>query len=814
MNNFNSNFPADFPHPPTATPSGSRLRCETWLGTVSLCFAASALAAEALPEQTAAEADVVLEKVIVTDKFPSVKNLGASEMEADILESKRAAVSDTAKLLEDTPGVSLYGAGGVSSLPVIHGMNDDRVKIDINGMTLTSACANHMNPPLSYIDRSNIGKITILTGVTPVSLGGDSIGGTISVQTPEPVFAEPGKDILLDGAVSSFYRSNGDAFGGSIAAGVATQNVRLDYTGSHTESMNYNDGNGQIVNSTAYVNQNHSAALSFKSDNHLVVVRGGQQHMPYQLFPNQRMDLTNNDSIFGNIMHKGSFDWGTLESKFYFESTQHSMDIGDDKHNRYLDGTPAGGGFAFPNDRMPMETRGRNLGYKILAEIPYGKRDTFRIGNEYHANKLNDYWPAVHNDPGPANPTPNPAYWMMAPQNYINLNNAEKERVAFFGEWEARWNEQWKSLLGLRYEHTSTDTGNVSPYNPNLLGTNGNLANNPDPAGAKLALTAANAFNARDKGRTNDTFDVTALVQFTPNDMSQYELGYARKNRTPNLYERYVWGARKMDMAMIGWFGDGNGYVGNMDLTEETAHTVSLTAAFHEPQNNLWEVNVTPYFTYVNNFIDADRCLVNTNPARDANGCRTAATSYTGGPTINNLTVDNQYVYLQYANHDARLWGMDVSGRTRLYKDQTLGEFAAHTTMSYVRGERMDGGNLYHMMPFNMKLSLDHRLSSWQSALEMQFVDGKSHVQQIRNEVQTPSYILLNARTGYEWGNFRLDVGLDNVLDKQYFHPLAGSYLGDRYGMNPTAAPNVTVPWGRNVPGMGRSAFVGVTIKY
>lgn len=52
--------------------------------------------------------DVVLEKLIVTDKFPSVQNLGTSEMEADILESKRAAVSDTAKLLEDTPGVSRW----------------------------------------------------------------------------------------------------------------------------------------------------------------------------------------------------------------------------------------------------------------------------------------------------------------------------------------------------------------------------------------------------------------------------------------------------------------------------------------------------------------------------------------------------------------------------------------------------------------------------------------------------------------------------------------------------------------------------------
>jgi len=713
--------------------------------------------------------EVVLEKVIVTDKFPSVKALNASEMEADILTSKRAAVSDTAKLLEDTPGVSLYGAGGVSSLPVIHGLNDDRVKIDINGMTLTSACANHMNPPLSYIDRSNIGKITILTGVTPVSLGGDSIGGTISVQTPEPVFAEPGKDILLDGNVSSFYRSNGDAFGGSIGAGVASENVRLDYTGSHTESMNYNDGNGRIVESSAYENQNHSAALSFKKDNHLLVIRGGQQHMPFQGFPNQRMDLTNNDSIFGNIMHKGRFGWGTLESKFYYESTQHSMNIEEDKQTQNF-------GAGNVNNRMPMETRGRNLGYKIQAEIPFNQRDTFRIGNEYHANKINDWWPSV--DPAGA------GMYMMGPEDYLNIHNGERERVGTFAEWEANWSAQWKSILGLRYDHTTTDTGDVQPYNPNLLMGAGVM-------GAGTALNAANAFNARGHERNNDTFDVTALLQFTPNDMSQYEFGYARKNRAPNLYERYTWGKRAMDMAMIGWHGDGNGYIGNLDLTEETAHTVSMTAAFHEPKNNLWEFNATPYFTYVNNFIDADLCPALLGcPAQPATGFR----------------------YLQYANHDARLWGVDVSGRSRLYKDKTLGEFATHTTMSYVRGERMDGGNLYHMMPFNMKLSLDHRLNSWQSAVEMQFVDGKDDVQAIRNETTTPSYILLNARTGYEWGKVRIDVGLDNVLDKQYYHPLAGAYLGDRFGMNPSSATQV--PWGRNVPGMGRSAFVGLTIKY
>ena len=759
------------------------------IGVLPLCLAASAIAAEN-PQHQAVDDATVLEKVIVTDKFPSVKALNTSEMETDILTSKRAAVSDTAKLLEETPGVSLYGAGGVSSLPAIHGLNDDRVKIDINGMTLTSACANHMNPPLSYIDRSNIGKITILTGVSPVSLSGDSIGGTISVKTPEPVFAEPGKDILLDGSLSGFYRSNGDAFGGSIAAGIANQHARLEYTGSHTESMNYNDGNGQIVKSTAYENQNHSAALSFKTDNHLVVIRGGQQHIPFQGFPNQRMDLTNNDSNFGNIMHKGTFDWGTLESKFYYENTSHSMNMSSDDRQY---GTPSAPDSV--NRYMPMETRGRNLGYKIMAELPFNERDTVRVGNEFHSQRLNDFWPPVHTNT--TVPTSGLSmmdsmmgsmmYFMMAPETFYNIHDGTRDRVGTFAEWEANWSPEWRTLLGLRYDHVNTDTGTVQSYNPNNFGAMG-MAMGPTPQ------DFANAFNARDHERNFDMFDVTALLQYTPNDMSQFELGFARKNRAPNLYELYTWSPRGMDMAMIGWFGDGNGYVGNMDLTEETANTVSFTAAFHEPKNNLWEISATPYFTYINNFVDADRCPT-------ASGCLGIKQPTTG------------FYYLQFANHDARLWGMDVSGRAQLYKDKNIGEFGARTIMSYVRGERMDGGNLYHMMPFNLKLSLDHRLHDWQSTIEMQFVDGKEHVQAIRNETTTPAYILLNARTGYQWGPVRLDVGLDNVLDKQYYHPLAGAYLGGGWGMSPSNAA-FTPAWGNNVPGMGRSAFVGVTIKY
>lgn len=754
-----------------------------------LCFSPLVLADEATSPSDSA---VTLPPVVVTGEYPATTSFNTSELDEGHVINKRSAVSDTAQLLEDVPGISLYGAGGVSSLPVMHGLNDDRVKVEVNGMSITSACANHMNPPLAYIDRSNVGKITVMTGITPVSMGGDSIGGTIVVDSADPVFAEPGKDILLNGSLSSFYRSNGDAFGGSISAGVANQNARLDYTGSHTERGNYQDGNGDTVQSSAYENQNHAATLSFKYDNHLLVIRGGQQHIPFQNFPNQRMDMTNNDSIFGNIRYKGAYDWGKLDGRFYIESTQHSMDIAADKQKL---------AFAPPNNLMPMETSGRNLGYKVQVEIPLNNRDTLRVGNEYHHSRINDYWPPVHtNTTRPMMPGMMPGmgnmmsamYWMMAPENYLNIYNGERERIGTFAEWAANWSPEWKTSLGLRYDHTNTDTGDVQPYNPNLLG--GAMA-----AGAGLNLRAANAFNARDRERDTDTIDVTALVQFTPNDMSQYEFGYARKNRAPNLYERYTWGRRNMDMAMNGWFGDGNGYIGNMDLDPETAHTVSFTASFADPKQGLWDFKATPYFTYVEDFIDADRCPPNLGGA-----CATPG----------NQTATDQFVYLQYANHNARLWGIDVSGNATLYRNNNFGDFTAHAVMSYVRGERMDGGNLYHMMPFNTKLTFEHKFGGWQSALEMQFVDRKDDVQAIRNELETPAYVLLNARTSYTWEHVRFDVGLDNVLDKQYYHPLAGAYIGDRFGMNPTGDASNTVPFGRNVAAIGRSVYVGMNVKF
>ena len=156
--------------------------------------------------------------------------------------SRQCDPSDSASLLQGLPGVSLSGAGGVSSLPVIRGLADDRLRIKIDGMDLISACSNHMNPPLSYITPDRINELQVYPGISPVSVGGDSIGGTILAGSSTPDFATDLDEILTKGEIGFFYRSNGDARGANLSASMATQNFSLKYSGSTAKANNYDVG--------------------------------------------------------------------------------------------------------------------------------------------------------------------------------------------------------------------------------------------------------------------------------------------------------------------------------------------------------------------------------------------------------------------------------------------------------------------------------------------------------------------------------------------------------------------------------------------
>ncbi len=672
--------------------------------------------------------------------------------------------NDTAKLLEDEPGLNFYNAGGVSSLPVIHGLADDRLRIKVDGMDLISSCANHMNPPLSYIDPSNVTVIKVFAGITPVSLGGDSIGGTIIVNSATPEFAQAGQGVLLKGQATSFYRSNNDARGVNLSATVAGESLSMRYTGSTVEANNYRAGGnfkaaglaapdrgwlaGDVVGSSSYKSENHALAFGLRHENHLFDLKLGVQNIPYQGFPNQRMDMTGNDSKQINLGYRGQYQWGDLEARVYHENTRHSMQFGADKQYWYGSGNVAG---------MPMDTKGKNTGLSVKGDIKISQRDSLRIGAEYQRYRLDDWW----------NPVANSA--MMSPDPFVNINNGQRDRYDVFAEWEAKWSQQWLSQLGLRSSTVQMDAGSVQGYNQSY---------------------AVQTFNTADHKKTDNNIDLTALGRYTPDASQTYEAGYAMKTRFPNVYERYTWSTTSsMVLNMNNWVGDGNGYVGNLNLKPEVAHTFSATADWHDASQQSWRVKATPYYTYVDNYIDAVGC-----------------------PSPACATRGDGFVNLTLANQSARLFGIDVSGKMALVQGGALGSLNAKGLLNYVNGKNMTtGDHLYNIMPLNAKLALEHQKGGWTNVLEAKLVDAKEDVQAVRKELKTAGYTLLNLYSSYEWKYVRFDIGVENLLNKYYAYPLGGAYLGQ----GATMMSNGMAPqYGTSLPGMGRSVNTSLTLKF
>src|SRR5690606_11293349 len=212
---------------------------------------------------------------------------------------------------------------------------------------------------------------------------------------------------------------------------------------------------------------------------------------------------------------------------------------------------------------MPMNTKSIEKSFKLKVTKDINSSNILSAGFDMNLFNLDDWWSPVSGS------------MMMSPNIYQSINDGKRNRFALYIENETFWTRKLSSIVGLRGELVKMETGNVTGYNS----TN----NLPADAGD---------FNSKDKKKSDENIDATAVSKYQYNDNLDLELGIARKNRSPNMYERYAWagsvtdpassGPTRMDMRMINWFGDGNGYVGNLALKPETAHTISASAKMHD----------------------------------------------------------------------------------------------------------------------------------------------------------------------------------------------------------------------------------------
>ncbi|QEO17469.1 TonB-dependent receptor [Acetobacter vaccinii] len=687
--------------------------------------------------------------------------LNASSPNAASRRMSSLSSPDSASLFRDQPGFSSYAGGRLANLPVLNGMADDRVATFVDGVRISPACPNHMNPALSYIDPQSVQTATSVAGLTPVSSGGDSLGGSIIVERAPPRFARHGK-ILFTGSASGTYRSNGSGYAAHGDMTVANDMFSLRYNASYAEAGNYSAGGGfGPVPSTEYLTYSHDITFGMHKGNHLLALTFSQQDTPREGFPNQYMDMTNNRSTGVNGKYTGTFDWGELEATGYWRRVSHAMNMLADK-----------GGHSATTG-MPMNDESRTAGYAIKATIPLARAHTLRLGSSFDHEGLNDWWPPLAGSS------------MMGPDTFHTLNDAHRDRLGHFAEWEARWTPRLSTLLGLRNDVVMMNTGNVSPYSWMSSSMSGMsmMSGMGGMSGLSTDGAAAKAFNARPHGRTDVNFDVTAMLRWKTTDSLTIEAGYARKSRAPNLYERYAWGRSSMATTMIGWFGDGNGYVGNLDLKSEVANTASVTFDWHDPSlANRWQLKVQPYYTYAHNYINVQRI----------------------GSLANSMNHLNGYV-LQFVNHNAQMYGINASGRYALWDSAHYGRGEVTGVLNWVRGQDMvSHSGLYQQMPLNGTLALNETVGPWTGRVELNLVKAKSTVDWVRNEARTPGYALLNLAGSYKWRMLTLNAGIDNIFNQRYYMPLGGLLVMTEKSTGQHIA----------LPGMGRSFNVSLTATF
>lgn len=639
------------------------------------------------------------------------------------------------------PGVSLRQSGALDGSPVLHGLGDERTRVVVDGVTGENTCPNHMNPLLSEVSMAEAATVRVVPGITPVSIGGDSLGGTIEVDAPAPVFAGAPQKAFEQGSATGFYRANGEYYGGSVAEWAATRRLAMGYTGTWSTNDDYTGGSGHRVTSTYAQTTGHTLTLAAQGARDLATIEGGYVHTPYEGFVNQQMDLVRDVSERVNAHYRRTFARGTFDARANWRGAWHSMNVGRDK-------------LTFPMPMwMPMNTHGREMGYSVKLELPAGARHTFRAGNDLNRFRLDDIWPPV------AGTAP-----MMGPNAFVNIDDGRRMRLGTYIEAASRWSAAWTTLLGVRNDTVWTNAGPVSGYS------------------GMYAADAA-AFNAAHRAHTDPDLDATAQAQWTPNAACIVDFGYARKTRAPSLYERYAWSTSWMSSGMIGWFGDGNYYVGNLALQPETAHTVSGAVRWMSRGDRAWELKAVPFVTAINNFIDVD----------------TLATRMYGNST---------FAQLQFANHNARIYGGDLSGSAELWRSIRGGTGTLSGVAAWLHGERTDSSTpLYQMMPLNVRVNFDESLNELSAGIGLEAVDRKRNVDPRRYEQPTPGYALLNLHATYRKGAFEASGGADNLLNKAYELPLGGVNMDDfMAGMRMGTIKPVT--------GRGRSAFFNLTARF
>jgi len=663
---------------------------------------------------------------------------------------------DAADLLKSTPGANVNKNGPVTGIVQYRGMYGSRVNVQVDGLNIAPAGPNWMDPPLSHVAPLQLESIKVIRGISPVSAGAESIGGSVQAKTASLPYADKGT-ITPHGTMSGGYDSNNKAFNSAAQLGISGTTDRLQINGSFDKGQDMQAGNGKDIVPTRYKRRNMGVEYGHRFSE-------GEASLGYS---NERVDNSGSPALPMDIIYvKGNAYNAAYHSDMDAAGVRwladvHYMDTDHKMDNYSLRQVPLMLGMM----SMPMyrfaTTNARDFAYKLHTSLPVGN-GRVTVGT--------DGWMARHNadvfDPK------NAAFSL---QNY---NDVKRNRYSLFSEWNAALTDTLGLRVGARYSRTQMNSGTVGATG--FAGMLGALINR-----------LSSDFNASQRSQNDNLVDLSLQLTQRINDNLSFSIGAARKQRAPSYQERYLWSPLESTAGLA----DMRTYVGNIALNPETSYNVDAGFDWHSDR-----IYFTPrvFFKRVDNYIQGTALTSGT-----AYNFRVAqGNMLRGGGFCTANPLDPFCVPLQFSNVDAEFYGADAG-----FGINVTEHIAIDSSISYVRGKRRDiSDNLYRMAPLNSTVALSYYGDAdWSVTAEGVFYGKQDKVSSTNSEQASAGYSLFNlsARYAISAGS-EVSVGINNVLDRFY-----QVHLGGYNRVSADASGQISaVPVGNPMPGEGRSFFV------
>ncbi len=227
--------------------------------------------------------------------------------------------------LEKSSKITMIKRGNYAWEPTINNMVSDRISVTIDGMQIYGACTDKMDPVTSYVDVSNLDKVTINSGQEGTE-NGSCIGGNIDLKLPEAKYYDNG----LQSNIDLGYETNGNYKSTGLELRYSGKKFYINTDGIFRKSDNYTDGNGKEILYSQFQKYNISLQSGYKINekNNIegVLIYDKATDVGYPALP---MDVSLAEAIITSLAHIYKGDSTAIkhwETKLYFNTITHTMD--------------------------------------------------------------------------------------------------------------------------------------------------------------------------------------------------------------------------------------------------------------------------------------------------------------------------------------------------------------------------------------------------------------------------------------------------------------------------------------------------------